>query len=44
MYRAGMAAFDGNAPSYHIELREHPTEKEHLKKGARIKPHEKEAF
>ena len=25
MYRAGMAAFDGNAPSYHIELREHPT-------------------
>ena len=25
MYRAGMAAFDGNAPSYHIELRDHPT-------------------
>ena len=25
MYRMGMAAFDGNAPSYHIELRDHPT-------------------
>ena len=25
MYRAGMEAFDGNAPSYHIEPREHPT-------------------
>ena len=25
LYRKGMAAFDGNAPSYHIELRDCPT-------------------
>ena len=25
LYRKGMAAFDGNAPTYHIELREKPT-------------------
>ena len=25
LYQKGMAAFDGNAPTYHIELREHPT-------------------
>jgi len=24
LYQKGMAAFDGNAPTYHIELREHP--------------------
>ena len=25
LYRKGMAAFDGNAPTYHLELRERPT-------------------
>ena len=25
LYHLGMAAFDGNAPTYHLELREHPT-------------------
>ena len=25
LYRKGMAAFDGNAPTYHIELRDKPT-------------------
>ena len=25
LYRKGMAAFDGNAPTYHIELRDRPT-------------------
>ena len=25
LYRKGMAAFEGNAPTYHLELREHPT-------------------
>ena len=25
LYRKGMAAFDGNAPTYHLEQREHPT-------------------
>ena len=25
IYRKGMAAFEGNTPTYHLELREHPT-------------------
>ena len=25
LYRKGMAAFEGNTPTYHLELREHPT-------------------
>ena len=25
MYRKAMSVFDGNAPSYHVELRDHPT-------------------
>ena len=25
LYRKGMAAFDGNAPTYHMELRDRPT-------------------
>lgn len=25
LYHKGMAAFEGNAPTYHLELREHPT-------------------
>ena len=25
LYRKGMASFEGNTPTYHLELRDHPT-------------------